>query len=376
MAALGEKLRREREARGVSLREIAVATRIHENYLRALEENDYGALPGAVFVTGFLRNYAMHLGLDADKIVAEFEAMKIEPTVERNLVPGMIDDDEESRFSTLRVVGSLFLVLVIYIAYVNWPGSVPETGGPEINITDEVVKTPSTDLIEPIKPETEKKEILSDAEKSEQPLVAQPPVAQPPAAQPPAAQSPATQSPAAQSPVTKPSVAQPPATQSPVTKPVVKAAERAKAEIKKKPPVQAVTKKEPTPAATVKKKAVPRQSAAAKVKRIKKKKAARPKAAVPKRADVAASKKEYKHRLVVTAKDEDAWILVVADDEIVRDMFLRAGQKIVINGNDSINFTTGNASHVDLVLNGKPLNFEIPINNVLRSWNLPLPETE
>ncbi|TBR21977.1 MAG: helix-turn-helix domain-containing protein, partial [Candidatus Nitrosotenuis sp.] len=70
MSGLGERLKKEREMRGVSLDEIAKATRIHKKFLAALEEDDFDALPAPVFVTGFLRSYASHLGVDADSLVS------------------------------------------------------------------------------------------------------------------------------------------------------------------------------------------------------------------------------------------------------------------------------------------------------------------
>ena len=72
MASFGENLRRERELRGVSLREIADATKIGVQFLRALEEDRVDRLPGGLFPKAFLRQYARHLGLDADRYVAEF----------------------------------------------------------------------------------------------------------------------------------------------------------------------------------------------------------------------------------------------------------------------------------------------------------------
>ena len=72
MASFGENLRRERELRGVSLREIADATKISVQFLKALEEDRVDRLPGGLFPKAFLRQYARHLGLDADRYVAEF----------------------------------------------------------------------------------------------------------------------------------------------------------------------------------------------------------------------------------------------------------------------------------------------------------------
>jgi cytoskeletal protein RodZ len=72
MASFGENLRRERELRGVSLREIADATKISVRFLEALEHDRPEVLPGGIFRRSFVREYARHLGLDADRLVADF----------------------------------------------------------------------------------------------------------------------------------------------------------------------------------------------------------------------------------------------------------------------------------------------------------------
>lgn len=72
MASFGENLRRERELRGVDLREIADATKISVRFLQALEQDRLDVLPGGLFPRAFVRQYAKHLGLDAERLVAEF----------------------------------------------------------------------------------------------------------------------------------------------------------------------------------------------------------------------------------------------------------------------------------------------------------------
>ncbi len=68
----GEHLRREREMRGVSLDEIAAATRISTRFLEAIEKDQWDQLPGGVFNRGFIRSIARFLGLDEDSLVAEY----------------------------------------------------------------------------------------------------------------------------------------------------------------------------------------------------------------------------------------------------------------------------------------------------------------
>ncbi|MDT8423875.1 MAG: helix-turn-helix transcriptional regulator [Desulfuromonadales bacterium] len=70
--AIGTTLEERRTTLGLSLDEIAAKTRIRREYLAALEAEDYTKLPGTTFVTGFLRNYADFLGLDADRMVAAY----------------------------------------------------------------------------------------------------------------------------------------------------------------------------------------------------------------------------------------------------------------------------------------------------------------
>ncbi|HJT17275.1 MAG TPA: RodZ domain-containing protein [Thermoanaerobaculia bacterium] len=72
LASFGEELRREREIRGISLKEIADATKISKRFLEAIERNDHRTLPAPVFTRGFIREYARYLGLNADDIVNRY----------------------------------------------------------------------------------------------------------------------------------------------------------------------------------------------------------------------------------------------------------------------------------------------------------------
>lgn len=72
MDSFGERLKREREKRGVTLDEISVATKIGTRMLRALEEEKFDQLPGGIFNKGFVRAYAQQLHLDEDQAVADY----------------------------------------------------------------------------------------------------------------------------------------------------------------------------------------------------------------------------------------------------------------------------------------------------------------
>ena len=83
MASFGEQLRREREMRGVSLREIADGTKISVRFLQALEEDRTDVLPGGLFPRAFVKQYATFLGLDVERTVAEFVEQHGEAPAER-----------------------------------------------------------------------------------------------------------------------------------------------------------------------------------------------------------------------------------------------------------------------------------------------------
>jgi cytoskeletal protein RodZ len=68
----GLKMRRLREERGVSLRQIADATKISIGALEALERNDISRLPGGIFSRAFVRSYAIEVGLDPEQTVRDF----------------------------------------------------------------------------------------------------------------------------------------------------------------------------------------------------------------------------------------------------------------------------------------------------------------
>ena len=69
MSTFGEELRRERELREITLREVAEATKINLRYLEALELNDFEHLPGGVFNKGFVRAYCQFIGVDPETMV-------------------------------------------------------------------------------------------------------------------------------------------------------------------------------------------------------------------------------------------------------------------------------------------------------------------
>jgi cytoskeleton protein RodZ len=71
--SFGERLKREREMREVSLKEVTSATRIGPRFLEALENEEWEKLPGGIFNRGFVRSIARFLGLDEENLLAEYD---------------------------------------------------------------------------------------------------------------------------------------------------------------------------------------------------------------------------------------------------------------------------------------------------------------
>jgi cytoskeletal protein RodZ len=144
MGSFGDKLRKERELRGVSLREIAAGTKISVRFLQALEEDRIEALPGGLFPRAFAKQYALFLGLDVERTGADFVEAHGELAPERTPPPLPV------RRGPLPL-GHIFLALVavVAVALTLRRGSPPPPGptptplaAPVVLPTDRVYPSP------------------------------------------------------------------------------------------------------------------------------------------------------------------------------------------------------------------------------------------
>lgn len=72
MGDFGKRLKQERQARDISLEQIARETRIGVRLLQAIEDENFEQLPGGIFNKSFIRQYAQCLGLDEEAVVREY----------------------------------------------------------------------------------------------------------------------------------------------------------------------------------------------------------------------------------------------------------------------------------------------------------------
>jgi len=71
--AVGRLLRDQREARGLSVADVATSLRIRRTYIEAIERGRFEELPGAAYIPAFLRAYARHVGLEAEKVLTAYQ---------------------------------------------------------------------------------------------------------------------------------------------------------------------------------------------------------------------------------------------------------------------------------------------------------------
>ena len=135
LEGVGARLRRAREASGLSRADIARQTRISERMLAALEDGNYAVLPARTYATGFARSYARAVGLDADAIVAQVrrDLDGAAAPLERSATPTFEPGDPArvpSRSVAWAAVAALVLVL---IGLATWRASTqPVSGLPSI----------------------------------------------------------------------------------------------------------------------------------------------------------------------------------------------------------------------------------------------------
>ena len=83
--SIGEVLKQARQRAGLEISVVEEETKIRTRYLRALEGEEWDALPGDVYTKSFLRTYAQLLGLDAEALVDEFRPPSRGPARRRPL---------------------------------------------------------------------------------------------------------------------------------------------------------------------------------------------------------------------------------------------------------------------------------------------------
>lgn len=122
MIRIGTQFAEERSRQNLTLEEVSKATKIREEFLKAIERGDFKALPSSAYAYGFVRNYAKFLGLPTEKSLAIFRREFDEKKNIEVLPRGFSNPREFSahRFKIGRSVilaGIFFIVIAIFLLF-------------------------------------------------------------------------------------------------------------------------------------------------------------------------------------------------------------------------------------------------------------------
>jgi cytoskeletal protein RodZ len=113
MTSLGQELKKDREARGISLKAVADTTRITQRYLEALESDQLDILPGGFFVKSILRNYVKAVGLDEEEVLERYRRAGVLAAREPDKARKQASEVGGSKKRTRSLAGAAAAVIVI-----------------------------------------------------------------------------------------------------------------------------------------------------------------------------------------------------------------------------------------------------------------------
>lgn len=325
--SVGEQLRTAREARGMTVNEVAHTLMLAPRQIDALENNQWDKLPGDTFVRGFIRNYAKLLKIDAGALVAQLQGeqqAQAQPNIEMPQalaaeLPQAIHAKKRDKATVLAAAGLVGAALLVYFL-------LPEDlfkPQPKVDATvEDAAKTPGSVTLAPTT-------LPDSSAQTGTPAAATEAAAAPVAAPTPANAAPTTVSVPAPAPVaeSKPAVAPVPAA------PVVAAPAAAAPAVAAKPAAAPVETAKPVPA---------------------------PAATAPAALPPGATRLKF----VFT---EASWVEVKdAKGQLLVSSKHQPGSEREVGGVGPLSVTIGNASHVRLQVNGKPVDLQPSANDVAR----------
>src|SRR5437764_15118802 len=140
--SIGEKLRLQRETRGIALRDISEQTRISMRYLEAIEADDYRRLPGGIFNRSFIRAYAKFIGYDENDAIEDYaRTMRERGEADDDETPkpfrSLVYTEEEPNQKVQRLITLLLAIVILallrqgcyYVSGFNIPALRHQPGG-------------------------------------------------------------------------------------------------------------------------------------------------------------------------------------------------------------------------------------------------------
>ncbi|MEN8166638.1 MAG: RodZ domain-containing protein [Pseudomonadota bacterium] len=138
----GARLRKERQSQGLDQARIAAQLHLSESMIEALEWDDFNALPGTVFVQGYLRNYARLLGLPEKEILDPYQRLCPEPDEGclSSTTSGSVTREVRSSHGMVQLVTWSIVIGLIVLLFIWWQGRLDWEAEPMVEVSpDEVM---------------------------------------------------------------------------------------------------------------------------------------------------------------------------------------------------------------------------------------------
>ncbi len=114
MIRVGRLLYEERTKRGITLEEVAKATKIRVSFLLAIEKGEYAKLPSSAYIKGFVKNYIDFLGLPKKELLPLFKR-EFDDSEFLRVLPIGLSEKQEIPFKRLRLTYSSFFIVCAFI---------------------------------------------------------------------------------------------------------------------------------------------------------------------------------------------------------------------------------------------------------------------
>ena len=146
---VGQRLREAREAKGLSIEDIAASTRIPTRHLSSLEISDWDKLPAATYSVGFAKNYAGAVGLDRNEIGEQLRAEMGGSTRPQTISPEVYETADPARTMPKGLVFGALALLAVVVLALTWLSN-RSLKGDDAAPAAENVPTPATAAAGPV----------------------------------------------------------------------------------------------------------------------------------------------------------------------------------------------------------------------------------
>src|SRR5690348_6170407 len=159
MPTVAEQLRAAREAKKLTIQQVADLTKIRTDHLRALEDGNFNAFSAPIYIRGSVKNYATMLKLDVPKVLADLDR-ELKGT-DKFAEPPPLTEQTRSPLDYLMfllskvnakiaMIGAGILAVILLIAGINALIKHHRSSNPAVNLPPAVYQSTNSDATLPV----------------------------------------------------------------------------------------------------------------------------------------------------------------------------------------------------------------------------------